>query len=183
MSAPNPFLLPRAWSTLKFQGKTSATVTLGGTVQTINGHDPTELWVVQKAQNTSFAVTIWRGRMLNESIKIELILTDAAAFTAYTNARDLLQPKPPAPGSPFKQPVWTVINGALNWGGITRVGIRSIGAPRAQKDLGYAATIDLIQYRPQVISAVGPPDPPKVETENDRKAARLKDAITKARKL
>jgi hypothetical protein len=191
---PNPFTHPKDWSRLTFFGKLpGGVVRLPGIITKIDGHDPIELWNVQKAQNSSYATTVWRGRLLNESIKIDIVLADVAAFDAYQIAKDRLQPKPPKNvdatsaalgGSTGNVQVWNVQNGALNFGGITRVGVRSVGTPRAQKDLSWTAQIDLIQYRPRVIAKVGPPAPPKQhkETENDRLAKELQDAIDTARK-
>lgn len=193
MAGPNPFTLPKAWSTLTFFGKLpGGVVRLPGSITKIEGHDVTELWIVQKAQNSSFATTIWRGQLLRESIKLDLVIPDAATFAAYEAARDRLQPKPPKAidavsaalgGSVGNVQVWNVVNAALNWGKITRVGVRSIGTPRSQKDLSWTAQVDLIQYRPRVIAKVGPPDPPKqhTETENDRLAKEVQDAINVAK--
>ncbi len=192
MPTANPFTNPKAWSTLTFFGKLpGGVVRLPGIITKIEGHDPFEMWIVQKAQNSSFATTVWRGRLLNESIKIDLTIPDAATFDAYQAAKERLQPKPPKEtgaaalgGSVGNVQVWNVQNAALNFGGIVRVAIRSVGTPRAQKDLSWTAQVDLIQYRPRVIAKVGPPAPPKqhTETENDRLAKQLQNAIDIARK-
>jgi hypothetical protein len=182
MSAPNPFTLPRTWSTLTFFGK-AGTVRLPGLVKEIDGHDATELWVVQKGQNFSWATTIWRGRLLREGIKIKVQIPDQATFDAYQIAAGRLQPKPPAAGGTFKQVSWYIVNGALNFAGITRVGIRSIGTPRIQANLGQIAVVDLIEFRPPVLSPVGPPDPPKQLTENDLKAQKVAELTKKIKTL
>lgn len=193
MPSTNPFLNPKSWAKMSFLGKLPGGVVLvPGIIKKIDGHDPTELWIVQKAQNSSFATTVWRGRQLNESIKVDLTLADAADFEAYVDLKERMQPKPPkAPdvesvvlgGSIGNVQVWNVINGALNFAGISRVAVRSIGVPRAQPDLSWDATIDLIQYRPRVIAKVGPPEPPKqhAETENDRLAKEVDNLAAIAR--
>jgi len=178
----NPLNQPQDWSRLIFTGK-SGTVTVPGIVVSIDGHDVTDLWVVQKPQDSSWAVTVWRGRLLNESIKVEILLTSPSDYDSYVVVRDLLQPKPFTAANAANQPTWDVINGALAFAKITRVGIRSIGTPRAQPDLSWRAVIDLIQYRPIQVSKVGPPDPPKKKTENDLKADQLQNLIGIAKDL
>lgn len=193
MPGANPFTNPSAWNKITFFGKLpGGVVRVPGVIIDIDGHDPVELWIVQKAQNSSFATTVWRGRLLNESIKIKLKIPDAVTFDAYQIARDRLQPKPPKSvdavsaalgGSVGNVQVWNVVNGAFNFAQITRVSIRSVGVPRAQKDLSWDATIDLIQYRPRVVAKVGPPDPPKAKSENDLLAEQLDKVIKQAKKL
>ncbi len=189
MSVPNPFIFPSAWSTITLIG-TGKQVIIPGIISAIDGHDAEELWIVQKANNSSWATTIWRGRLLCESIKIDLTIADRGSFSDYEAAKDLLQPKPPAgqnPGSflfPVSgQPTWTVVNAALNWGGITKVGIRSMGTPRSQKDLSWTAKVNLIQFRPSSRAKVGPPDPPAPLTENGRKAERTKVLMARAKQV
>lgn len=192
MPGANPFSDPKTWSTITFFGKRpGGVVRVPGVIQKIDGHDVNEMWIVQKAQNSSFATTVWRGRLLNEEISIEVALFDQATFEAYESVRERMQPKPPKnvdtvvalAGSLGSVQVWNVVNGALNFAKITRVGVRSIGTPRAQKDLSWLATIKLIQYRPRLISKVGPPDPPKQESENDRLAKELDEAIKEAKRV
>ncbi len=189
MSGPNPFIFPSAWSTITLIGK-GKQIIIPGIISAIDGHDAEELWIVQKANNSSWAATIWRGRLLNESIKIDLTIADSGSFSDYEAAKNLLQPKPPAGSSPGsflfpigKMPTWTVVNAALNWGGITKVGVRSMGTPRAQKDLSWTAKVNLIQYRQAQLAKVGPPDPPKADTENDRKAALTKVLFARAKQV
>jgi hypothetical protein len=192
MPGPNPFTNPKAWSTMTFFGKRpGGVVRVPGVIESIDGHDVKEMWIVQKAQNSSFAVTIWRGRLLNEEIPVVVRLVDSAAFDAYESMRDRMQPKPPKNADTIAQlggalgsvQIWNVVNGALNFAKINRVGVRSIGTPRAQRDLSWQATINLIQYRPRIVSKVGPPDPPKQESENDRLAKELDDAIKEAKQV
>lgn len=185
MAGPNPFRAPGAWSSLSFLGKT--TVTIPGIITKIDGHDRIESWVVQKAQNASYATTVWRGALLNESIKIDVTLFDASSFAEYEAARTVLQPKPPKKNTTNligETQVWNVLNAALNWAGITQVGVRSMGTPRANKDLSWTCTIDLIQYRKPHIAPVGPPPAPKakVETENDRLAKEVEKAAAELKK-
>lgn len=193
MALSNAFTAPKTWGKMSFLGKLPGGVVLvPGIIKKIEGHDAVEQWIVQKALAASYATTVWRGRLLAESIKIDLTLADAADFEAYIDVKERMQPKPPKAadvesavlgGSIGNVQVWIVVNAAMNFAGITEVAVRSIGTPRAQPDLSWDATIDLIQYRKRVISKVGPPDPPKqhAETENDRLAKEVDNLAAIAR--
>jgi len=146
----------------------STLLMLPGLIFNIQGNDRIEYWWVQKAPNTAFAVTVWRGTQLCESIKISFHLAGEAQFDAWSQARVVLQPKP-------TDTVWNIACPSVNWGGVTQVGVKCVGTPKPVAGLSWDATIELIEYRKPVPIEAGPPDPPKQKSElaqeNDRLAA------------
>ncbi len=136
-----------------------------GIIERIEGCDRVQVWVVQKGINASFAFTIWRGAQLCESVKLTFRFVDAAERDAYIQMGQNLSPvwgqQKPISSMP--------VNAAFAAAGVTRVGIRSWGlAPSPAPGLSWTTTMDLIEYRKAVPAPVGPADPPKKESENDK---------------
>jgi hypothetical protein len=135
-----------------------------GLVESIEGCERTQLWIVQKGIDASFAFTIWRGAQLQESVKITLGLANPQIRDAYIDLGRQLSPvwgtKKPTSMMP--------VNAAFGAAGITRIGIRTWGTPKPSAGCGWRAVLDVIEYRKMRRAPVGPPDPPKKESENDR---------------
>jgi hypothetical protein len=135
-----------------------------GIIDNIDDCDHAQLWIVQKGIDASYAFTIWRGTQLQESIKVNLKLANPTIRDAYIALGQQLSPvwgtKKPTSMMP--------VNAAFGAAGITRIGIRRWGTPKPSQGCGWQATLDLIEYRKMRPAPVGPADPPKKESENDR---------------
>ena len=165
----NPYRDSSAWNRCSFASK-GKLFYLPGLVASVEGNDRIEKWFVQKAPNVAYAVTVWRGTELCESIKITCHLPTEGDFDQWSEMRRFLQPGP-------QNTVWYITFPPLNFAGLTRVGIRKVGTPRAAPGLSWDATIELIEYRPAQKIVAGPPDPPKIKSqlaqENDALASSI----------
>lgn len=169
----NPYRNPKPWYDVIL-----GTLTLPGVVVSIDGHEKIDEWAVQKGIEVSHAITVWRGTKLAEGIRILLNLPDESSFDGIYTVRDLLRPK-----IGKKPPALPIINAAINFSGITRVSRVNVGPPKPAAGLAWTSEITLIEYNPPKPAKVGPPDPPKVKSENDVLADQLAAAVAEARKL
>jgi len=174
----NPYRGSDPWSRCVLSSS-SVNIEMPGAIFDIKGHDRVEYWWVMKAPNTAFAATVWRGTLLNESIKISFHLPTEEAFDLWSHARIVLQPKP-------NDTVWTIACPAVNWGGITQVGIKSVGTPAPAAGLSWDAILEVIEYRKPTPIKAGPPDPPKQKSqlaqENDALATETQGLMNKIAK-
>lgn len=169
----NPYTDWRPWGKVTIGG-----VLIPGIVTGIEGHEKIEEWAVQKGIEVSHAVTVWRGTKLAEAIKITTNLHNAAEFAKYYLVRGALRPK-----LGKKPPSLGIVNAAINFSGITRVSCVNVGPPKPAAGLSWQAEITVIEFNPPRPVKVGPADPPKAKTENDRLADELAEAMAQARKL
>lgn len=170
---PNPYDSWKEWGTITVGG-----FLIPGVIQSIDGHEKPEEWIIQKGIEVSHAVTIWRGTKLAESIKVVTNLPNRAEFNKYWDFAALVRPK-----IGKKPPSLSIINAAINFSGITRVSIRLPGPPKAAAGLSWTAEIDFCEFNPPRLAKVGPADPPKAKTENDILAEELGTVVAQARKL
>lgn len=169
----NPYVAPKEWGTITIGG-----VLVPGVVESVDGDEKPEEWIIQKGIEVSHAVTVWRGTKLAESIKVVINLPNRVAFDRYHDVKNVLRPK-----LGKRPPSLSIVNAGINFGGITRVSVRLPGTPKPAEGLSWRAQIDLIEYNPPRLAAVGPADPPKTKTENDILAEELAVAVAQARKL
>jgi len=169
----NPFDFPKAWGEMIIGG-----IYVPGIIQSIDGCEKPQRWVFQMGLSVSNSVSIWRGQKLAESIKVVTRLYDKQTCADADAFSDVLLP---VPGK--KPPSLYVINGALNWVKITRVSVVNIVPPRPAAGLSWDFGIELCEYNPMKPIPVGPADPPKGETENDRLQKQFSDLMDKASKL
>lgn len=166
MPNSNPYRDNYPWGHLQIAG-----LEMPGIITSIDGAEKVETWVFQRGLATSNAVSIWRGRGLAENIEIICRVFDEASFDQCYTVRDALRPNWKRP------PVLPILNGALNFNRITRVALKNIVPPKPAPGLSWEYKIVVVEYNPMRPVPVGPPDPERPETENDRlqkEAARLR---------
>ena len=147
-----------------------------GIILSIDGANKPERWVFQMGLTVSNSVSIWRGTMLAENMEIISRVYSEATYQAACRYRDTLRPK-----LGRKPPSLIAVNGVLNWAGITRVSTRNIFI-RPAPGLAWDVYTQLCEFNPMKMAKVGPADPPKKETANDRLAkefSRLMDEATR----
>jgi hypothetical protein len=182
----NPFTQANAgqrWDSITFSGY-GQSIDVPGFVEDINGCDREALWLIQKAPNTNYAVTVFRGWLLCEDIPIRIRLPDRQSVDDYMQAARVLSTQFAKGASPDGfSPAATVFNitsPPLNFAGITRVGIRMCGTPRVAPGLSWTAIIRLVEYRPPRKVRVGPPDPPRQGETRNEKLAKENEALADA---
>jgi hypothetical protein len=168
----SPYAFPLYWGRMTIGG-----VYVPGIILSFDGANKPERWIIQMGLTVSNSVTIWRGTGLAESIEIVSRITDEVSYQAACRYRDTLRPK-----LGRKPPSLIAVNGVLNWCGITRVSTRNIFILPASGCSWDVHTI-LVEFNPMKMAPVGPADPPKKETENDRLAAQLARLAKEATKL
>jgi hypothetical protein len=154
---PNPYRDAYPWNNVIIGGQL-----MPGVLTSIEGADKQEIWSYQYGLAVINGVSIWRGRKLAEDITIKSIVYDVKTFDACFMFRDTLRPNWKRP------PVLPVMNGAFNFAGINRVGVKRIIPPVARPDKSWEFSVVVTEYNPMKPVPVGPPDAPKAETENDR---------------
>ncbi len=167
----NPYRDSFPWSNILVGG-----MLIPGIIQSVDGCSKAENWVYQRGLAASNAVSIWRGRSLAETIKIITRVYNEATFDACFALRDILRPNWRRP------PVLPVMNGHMNFAGITRVSLKEIYIDKAYPDISWDLAVILTEFNPLKAVPVGPADPPHAETENDRLAKQLDDLVGKAAK-
>lgn len=135
-----------------------------GIIESIDGCSKPHRWVFQMGLAVSNSVSIWRGQKLAESIKVATRLYGMDNFDAAYAFRDALQPK-----LGRRPPVLPILSGPFEFVGIKRISVLNIEAPKVAGGLSWLWNIELCEYNPMKPVPVGPPDPAKAETENDRK--------------
>lgn len=135
-----------------------------GIIESIDGCSKPHRWVFQMGLAVSNSVSIWRGQKLAESIKIITRLSSLEEFDEAYGFRDALQPKPRR-----KPPVLPIFNGQFGFVGIQRISVANIEPPKPAGGCSWSWPIELIEFNPMKPVPVGPADPPKAESENDRK--------------
>lgn len=155
----SPYAFPEYWGRMTIGG-----VYVPGVIQSIDGANKPERWIIQMGLTVSNSVTIWRGTALAESMEIVSRITSEQTYQDACRYRDTLRPK-----LGRKPPSLIAVNGVLNWAGITRVSTRNIFILPAGGCSWNVHTI-LVEFNPMKMAAVGPADPPKKETANDRLA-------------
>jgi hypothetical protein len=169
----NPYDFPTAWGKMIIGG-----VYVPGIIQSIDGCEKPQRWVFQMGMSASNGVSVWKGQKLAESIKVVTRLYDKKSCADADVFSDTLLPRPGQ-----KPPVLYVLNGALNWVKITRVSVVNIVPPKAAAGLSWDFAFELCEYNPQQKVPVGPADPPKGETENDRMEKQFSGLMDKASKF
>lgn len=153
----NPYRDPKPWQKVRI-----GRIVLPGVLTDVTGVSKPEKWVIQMGISASNAVTNWRGTMLAENISLTCQLPDEASFDAYWDIRNLLRPKL---GS--RPPALVIVNAIFNFAGVTRVSVRDVIPPKPAPGNSWSGEIQLLEFNPQKQAPVGPPDPPKVKSEND----------------
>lgn len=152
MPAVNPYIDSGPWGTVEISG-----LLLPGTVLSIDGADRPEEWDVQKPTEKSGGATVWKGTKIADGIKIAIALPDKEAFDGYVQTRDRLRPEPGQ-----KPPTHTIVNGVINFNGITRVSLKNIAAPKWERSGGYwKGEITLIDFLPPKDANTGAAGPAK----------------------
>jgi hypothetical protein len=167
----NPYRSPREWFEFRIGG-----VLVPGVVSDVDGWDKPEKWLVQMGIQVSNAFTIWRGTQIAEEITITTELPNEKSVDDYWALRDKLRPKI---GS--KPPVFPITNAAFSFAGITRVSIKRILPPKRVPGLSWQGKIILIEFNPQKFAKIGPADPPKEKSENDRLADEFARTVQEAK--
>jgi hypothetical protein len=173
MAGPNPYRAPKDFGFITIGG-----FTVPGVVQSINGADKPEVFLVQMGIQVSHGILLWRGTKLAEEIIITTNLPNAAAYDAYVDLRNKLRPK-----IGKKPPSFSIANAIINFAKIQRVTCRDMKAPVPTEGLSWLGEINLAEYSPPRPANIGPADPPKAETENDRLAARVETLVTESKKF
>ncbi len=175
--ALNPYVDPGPW------GRVSVgPLTLPGVVISIDGAEKPELWDFQKATASSGATSVWKGTKLAEGIKVLLEAPSLESFAGLYVLRDLLRPK-----AGTLPPSLAIVNGAINFNGITTVATALIGQPKPAPNNSWRIEITFCEYSPPKPAKAGPASgnvrtgTTKVETENDRLAAQLAAAVNAAK--
>lgn len=135
-----------------------------GILESVDGCSKPHRWVFQMGLAVSNSVSIWRGQKLAESIKLSSRLSSEAEFDAAYAFRDALQPK-----TGKKPPVLPIVNGHFGFVGIKRISVANIEPPKLVGGCSWSWNIELVEFNPMKPVPVGPADPPKAESENDRK--------------
>ncbi len=152
-----------------------------GTVTALDGCETAEEWAVQKGTSGNFATTVWRGAKLAESIKVTTKIYGRESYALICAFRDFLRPK-----RGQKPPSKTITNPQINWGGITRIGIKSMPFPKWQDPGGYwLFEWELIEYNPAKAAPAGPSDPakpPGQPSPKDEGESQLKKILDEAAK-
>jgi hypothetical protein len=159
----NPYDDPGPWGTVQFVIPNVGTVAMPGVIESIDGCEKPENWIIQMGIGSFNGVTIWRGTKLAESIKIKSRIYSKETFDACYALRDALCPKVGK-----KPPTAMVVNGQINFARITRVSYRNFIPFAPAAGLSWTWGVDLVEYNPMKPAPVGPADPPKAETENDK---------------
>lgn len=152
-----------------------------GTVTALDGCETAEEWAVQKGTSGNFATTVWRGAKLAESIKVTNKVYGQQGYADMCALRDFLRPK-----RGKKPPSKVITNPQINWGGITRVAIKTMAFPKWQDPAGYwLFETELIEYNPSKTAPAGPADPakpPGQPSPKDDGEAQLKKLLDEAAK-
>ena len=172
-SNPNPYRDRYPWGNVVIGG-----VLLPGVLESVNGASKQHRWVFQMGLTVSNSVSIWRGQKLAESIRLSCRLHDEASFDQAYAVRNVLQPK-----LGRKPPALPILNGHFNFVGITRVCVLNIESPVVAPGNSWTWNIELIEFNPMKPVPVGPADPPKAETENDRLQKQFSQLLDKARQF
>lgn len=154
----NAYDFPLAWGRMIIGG-----IYVPGIIEDIDGCEKPQRWVFQMGLTVSNSVSIWRGQKLAESIKIKTRLPDKKSFDDAIAFTQVLLPRPGR-----KPPALYILNGAVNWVGITRISVANIIPPKPAGGLSWSFGVELCEYNPMKTVPVGQLDPPKAETENDR---------------
>jgi hypothetical protein len=174
---PNPFVNAGPWGKVEIGG-----VRVPGIVRTIDGCNTPEEWQFQKGTNGNYAVSVWRGSKLAESIKITFALLDRESFSGYYALRRHLRPM-----RGKKPPSHAIVNPSINFGGITRCSIKDVGFPKWQESGGYwLAEIELCEFNPSKTAPTGPADPakpPKEPSAQDAAEVAAKKVLDEVNKL
>jgi|WetSurMetagenome_2_1015567.scaffolds.fasta_scaffold00291_8 hypothetical protein len=171
----NPFRDGSAFNTC-ILASGNLSVKIPGVIFDVKGNDRIEYWWVLKSPNMGYAVTVWRGTLLCESIKISVHLVGEQEYDEWSHVRLALQPN-------AQDSAWYISFPCVNFGGVSLVGVRMVGTPKSVGRGIWDAVLDLIEYRkPQPIHA-GPPDPPKKKSalaqENDALASEARTLTDK----
>lgn len=169
----NPYRSHTEWGRVIVGG-----VVLPGSVVSIDGARKPHQWAIQMGIQVSNAVTVWRGKKLAEAIKIVCNLYNQVEFDKWYDVQAVLDPP-----SGKKPPSVSIVNAHINFARITRVSCIYVDPPTPTKGLSWLGELSVIEYNPPKPAKVGPADPPKVKTENDRLADELDAAMAQARKL
>ena len=171
MSVSSPYTAPKDWGTITIGG-----VSVPGVVLDIDGVSRPEKWVVQMGIAVSNAITVWRGTQIAEKMTISTNLPNDKAFQDYMALAKTLRPKI---GS--KPPALPIVNAAFQMAGINRVCVRDVLPPKAAGGLSWVGKIELIQFNPPKPAPVGPPEAPRAESENAKKASEVERLMNIAR--
>jgi hypothetical protein len=170
----NPYVNPGAWGHMRIGG-----MYVPGIIESIDGAEKPERWIFQMGVSVNNATSVWRGRMLAESIKIKTILYDRASFDLAYDFERILNPSPGR-----KPPVLSIVNAHVNFLRITRVARRNTIPPKWIKQGNFwVYEIEVCEFNPVKLAPVGPAEAPKKETENDRLAKEVQRLATVASKL
>jgi hypothetical protein len=169
---PNPYRDNYPFGHLQIGG-----VEMPGIITSVDGAEKVETWVFQKGLAANNAVSIWRGRGLAENIEIVCRVFDEKSFDACYTVRDALRPNWKRP------PVLPILNGALNFNRITRVALKNLVPPKPAPGLSWEYKIVVVEYNPMRPVPVGPADPPKAITENDRLEQQFSSLLAQAPSL
>jgi hypothetical protein len=169
----SPYRFPLAWGRMIIGG-----IYVPGIIESIDGCEKPQRWVFQMGLTVSNSVSIWRGQKLAESIKIVTRLPDDQSFQDADRFMDIMLPTPGR-----KPPSLMCINAAFNWVGINRVSLVNFVAPKPAGGLSWTYGIEVCEFNPMKQVPVGPADPPKGETENDRLQKEFSGLMGRAAKL
>lgn len=169
----NPYVDRFPWSNVVI-----GNILVPGILESIEGCEKVERWIFQQGLAVSNSVSVWRGTKLAESIRITTRLYNTASFDAAYDLRNALRPKVGR-----KPPVLPILGGPFGFVGITRVSVLNIIPPKVAPGNSWLFGVELIEYNPPKPVPVGPADPPKKETENDRLQKEFSRLVDEARKL
>ena len=152
---PNPHRSPDEWRR----------VALGGWIVpiplvAINGVKIEDEWVVQRQISTSGAVTIWRGILPTQDLKLTFQAPEEGHFDSlydlYQRLRQVNVKRPPTISIRHPGP---------NFVGINRVARKMWEGPNQVPGLNWQVDLTLIQYFPPVRVVAGPAEPAKLPGE------------------
>ncbi len=169
---PNPYRDNYPFGHMQIAG-----LEMPGVITSIDGAERPEIWIYQRGLAANNAVSIWRGRNLAENIEIVGRVFDEASFDQCYVIRDALRPNWKRP------PVLPILNGVMNFNKITRISLKNFVPPKAAPGLSWEYKIVVTDYNPMKPVPVGPADPPKAETENDRLEKQFSSLLAQAPSL
>jgi hypothetical protein len=170
---PNPYRDQFPWGNFLMGG-----ILMPGVIESIDGVSKPHTWIYQMGLASMNAVSIWRGQRLAEGITIVSRISDEQEFDDCFKFRNALQPK-----IGRRPPVLPVLNGALDFVGIKRASVKEIFPPMSAPGLSWTFKVVITEYNPMKPVPVGPADPPKAESENDRLQKEFSSLLEKAGKL
>lgn len=147
----NPFRDPGPWKTIKVGG-----FTLPGVILDVDGAEKPEEWSVQKGTAASNATTVWKGTKLAEAITITLASYDESTFDGLYELAAVLRPK-----IGNKPPSLVIESAVCNFGGITRIALKTPGQPKWNVKGYWTTKVVLIEYNPSKPAKAGPASPAK----------------------